>query len=317
MPLTLEQYADYLDTRDDLHWPAPPEFKHAKARPFLERLPDVRVVTWGVYGTLLAIAEKELHFVHPNAFIMDLALDKTIQEFKMWKAMTRKPGKPSEYMRLLYTNALDELRMLPAAGEKHPEIQVEKIWEMIVNKLLQNEYEFDGAFFGFVAEYSRKIAYFFHASMQGTACYGGAAEALRAVASAGLSQGLLGDGQTFTCVQLHRGLRGQDARLELNALIPTTRRVLSAEVRARRPSERLFKEMLNRLAKEDISPGEVLHVGNTLERDVAPAKRLGMRTALFAGDKRSVEASAEQMKQPNLRPDVLLTELPQIANVVG
>ena len=51
--------------------------------------------------------------------------------------------------------------------------------------------------------------------------------------------------------------------------------------------------------------------------DVVPARRLGMKTALFAGDKQSLQATPEQLKEPASRPDVLLTELSQIADVIG
>ena len=40
-------------------------------------------------------------------------------------------------------------------------------------------------------------------------------------------------------------------------------------------------------------------------------------TGLFAGDKVSLQATSEQMKEPAARPDVLLTELTQIADVIG
>ena len=46
MPLSLEQYASYLDTRSDLPWPAPPEAAPVKARPYLERLPGIRAVMY-------------------------------------------------------------------------------------------------------------------------------------------------------------------------------------------------------------------------------------------------------------------------------
>jgi putative hydrolase of the HAD superfamily len=61
----------------------------------------------------------------------------------------------------------------------------------------------------------------------------------------------------------------------------------------------------------------VLHIGSRAALDIAPARRLGMKTALFAGDKASLQASREQMKETATRPDVLLTELCQIADVVG
>ena len=60
-----------------------------------------------------------------------------------------------------------------------------------------------------------------------------------------------------------------------------------------------------------------LVIGQRLAQDVVPARRLGMRTALFTGDKASLRATPEQLKEPASRPDVLLTELSQIAEVVG
>src|SRR3954471_19320712 len=120
MPLTLEQYATYLDTRRDLPWPAPPQPTPVKARPHLVRLPGVRAVMWNVYGTLLAIPGGELLFEHPQPFVMSLALDKTIQEFKMWASMSRKPGQPSEYMLTVYKQLLSEQLSVPGGTERHP-----------------------------------------------------------------------------------------------------------------------------------------------------------------------------------------------------
>lgn len=316
MPLTLEQYASFLDTRHDLPWPAPPAATPVKAKPHLTRLPRVRAVLWSTYGTLLAIPTGELLFEHPTAFIMSNALDKTIQEFKMWGSMSRKPGQPSEYMGSIYKQLLTEQLVAPP-GERHPEAAAERVWEAILKRLMQKDYKFDAGFFGSLNEYSRKIAYFFHASLQGTACYEGAAAALRHVHDAGLSQGLLGDGQCFTAVQLQRGLAAQDGEAKLDDVMTDGLVVLSHELRGRKPSERLFRHALEKAQALGLSAGEVLHVGSSVPRDLLPAKRLGMATALFAGDKASLQATAEQLKEASSRPDVLLTELGQITEVVG
>ncbi len=316
MPLTLEQYAAYLDTRD-LPWPAPPEVKPVKARPHLVRLPGVRCVLWDVYGTLLCLAGGELCFEHPQPFVMDVALEKTIQEFKMWGSMSRKPGQPSEYLKQVYRQVLLEQRSVPGGGERHPEIAADRLWEAIVKKLLQKDYRFDAGFYGSLNEFTRKVAYFFHASLQGTACHPGAAAALAHVAGKGLTQGLLGDGQCFTTVQLQRGLAAQDPDARLERLLTDGVSVLSHEARGKKPSERLFRQALSNLSGRGIAAAEVLHVGCRVEKDLVPARRLGLRTALFAGDRESLQATAEQMKDPHTRPDVLLTELSQIAEVVG
>jgi FMN phosphatase YigB (HAD superfamily) len=317
MPLTLEQYATYLDTRTDLHWPAPPAVERPKARPHLVRLPEVRAVLWDVYGTLLAIPGGELAFEHPQPFVMSVALDKTIQEFKMWGSMSRKPGQPSEYLQTVYTRILAEQRTFPGGGERHPEVDSQRLWEAILKRLLQKDYKFDAGLFGSLNEFSRKVAYFFHASLQGTACYPGAASALRHVGDAGLGQGLLGDGQCFTRVQLQRGLSAQDSDVSLDSVLTEGLVSLSYEVRARKPSERLFRHALDALAGRGLEPREVLHVGSRLQQDLVPARRLGMRTALFAGDRGSLQATPEQLRESASRPDVLLTELDQIASAVG
>ncbi len=319
MPLSLEQYASYLDTRGDLPWPAPPEATPVKARPHLERLSGIRAVLWNVYGTLLAIPLGELVFEHPQAFIMSNALDRTIQEFKMWASMTRKPGQPSNALRLMYDQVLLEQRGITGpGGEKHPEVLAERVWEAILKKLMQKDYKFDATHFGSLNEYSRKIAYFFHASLQGTACYEGAAIALRDVRAAELSQGLLADGQCFTTVQLQRGLDRQKGS-RLDDLMDDDLVILSCDVqlRARKPSDRLFKQAVTALGEKGIEPEEVLHVGSRIAQDIIPARKLGMKTALFAGDKVSLQATPEQLKEPNSRPDVLLTELSQIVEVIG
>src|SRR5947199_10016385 len=143
---------------------------------------------------------------------MDVALDKTNQECKMWASRTRKPGQPADYLRRVYADLLTEQRMVPGGNEKYPEIISERLWEGFIKKLLQKDYKFDAGFYGSLNEFSRKVAYFFHASLQATACYAGAAAALRHVKERGLQQGLLADAQCFTMVQLQRGLAQQDPK---------------------------------------------------------------------------------------------------------
>jgi FMN phosphatase YigB (HAD superfamily) len=316
MPLTLEQYASWLDKRD-LPWPAPPIPQPPRARPHVVAMPAVRLVTWNIYGTLLNISTGGLLFEHPDGFVMDIALGKTVQEFKMWGSMSRKPGQPEEYMREIYNRVLDEFKLAPSPGEKYPEVPVEKVWEGIVKKLLQKEYKFDTGFFGSLNEYSRKIAYFFHASLQGTACYPGAAQALEHVQSLGVAQGLVADAQCFTLVQLQRGLTRDAGVVGIDTLFERPLRMLSCEMGSRKPSERLFKPLLAAAAARGLEPSQVLHVGSRIAQDLAPAKKLGMRTALFAGDRESLQASPEQLKDAASRPDAMLTELGQIAEILG
>lgn len=315
MPLTLEQYVERLDSRTDLPWPAAPKIGAPKAKPALRAMP-VKAVFWTVYGTLVAVPQGELLFEHPQEFVTAAALDKVIKEFKMWNSMSRKPGAPAEYMKELFDKALTVLRLAGSGGEKFPEVQGERIWDDIVKKLQQKDYKFDATTYGSLDDYVKKIAYFYHASIQGSGPYPGAAEALRLLAERGVAQGLLADGQCFTPGQVQRCLRQQDPDFDLNAVIPPALRIISAEKKARKPSDTLFKAAVAAAGARGLAPSAVLHVGSNLARDIGPAKRHGFRTALFAGDKSSLSATPEQLKDAALRPDALITELPQVLELI-
>ena len=112
MGLSLREYATWLHERQ-LLWPAAPQTEPAKATPYLAPLPGIKAVTWNVYGTLLTIADGQLLLQHPQAIRMQIAMEKTIQEFNMWGSMTRRPGQPWEYFLPKYNTAVVVLLYIP------------------------------------------------------------------------------------------------------------------------------------------------------------------------------------------------------------
>lgn len=313
MPLSLEQYIERLGERTDLPWPVAPKIDPPKAKPHLNQF-SVRAVLWTVYGTLVAVPQGELLDEHPQEFVTEAALDKLIKEFKMWNSMSRKPGAPAVHLKESYTKGLSTLRMTGSGGEKYPEVAVERVWDDIVKKL--RDYNYDNITYGAPVDFAKKLAYFYQASIQGAGPYPGAAETINAIAAGGRLQGLLADGQCFTFGQLQRCLKQQDPGFDANLRFPINLRLISAERKAKKPSESLFKAAAQVCAAQGIKAGEVLHVGSNLARDIAPAKKQGFRTALFAGDRNSLVATPDQLKDPAYRPDVMLTELTQLLEVI-
>ncbi|TXT27666.1 MAG: putative hydrolase of the HAD superfamily [Planctomycetota bacterium] len=84
----------------------------------------------------------------------------------------------------------------------------------------------------------------------------------------------------------------------------------------KKPSRTLFSTAAEAFARQGLEPAEVLYVSNRWPDDLTVAKQLGFRTALFAGDKNSVHANADELLTSELRPDRLLTELTQIRNLL-
>ena len=318
MPLSLEQYAAYLD-RQDHQWPVPPRAEPTDLAPRLEPLEDIRAVTWNIYGTLVAIRGGGLVYDMPESFEATVALEKTIQQFKMWNAMTRKPGRPSEYLAEIYRTMLRRtlLERGSQSSSGHPEIKVEMIWQAIVGRLQQNQYTFDTRYFGDIHAYSQKIAYFFHTCFQGIGPYADALATVRQVKASGYLQGIVADGQCFTPLQLLRALRRQGPVARMGDVFETELQAYSCELRARKPAGRLYRFVLDALEKRGIGPTQVLHVSNDWPGDLEPAKSYGMKTALFAGDAGSLRPGPLDVHSSASGPDAIVVSLPQLADVLG
>lgn len=317
MAKTLQEYLDWLDERG-LIWPSPPEAVPAKATPYLKPLKGIKAVTWSVYGVLLRISDGELLYDVEERMRMQVAMDKTIQEFNMWQHMFRKPGPPWEQMYEQYRQLVQSQQMA-GTGRKGdaPEVDLSGLWLTLLGRLAKKDYSYDVSLYGDPEEFADKVACFFHASLQGVEAAAGARTAVTAVAEAGLRQGILSDGQAFTLVQLLRALRTQGTLPPLGQLFDLEHVTFSFQEGVRKPSPSLYESALEKLEEDGIRPRQVLHVGCRLRDDLAVAKRYGMRTALYAGERLSLRATKEDLQDAGMKPDRLMTELAQIRDILA
>ena len=77
-----------------------------------------------------------------------------------------------------------------------------------------------------------------------------------------------------------------------------------------KPGKFLFQKLARSLP-----PEKTLYLGNDLLKDIAPAAACGFKTALFAGDERSLKLPSHRQDLP--QPDAIVTELTQISNILG
>ncbi|MCA9080870.1 MAG: HAD family hydrolase, partial [Planctomycetaceae bacterium] len=317
MSQTLTQYLDWLDERQDLLWPAPPAFRPLKATPTLKPLHGIRLVTFNPYGTLLHIDQGRLVHLHPQKVRTQIALEKTINEFNMWNSMSRKPGQPWEYMLQQYTKLLEE-RQMAGTGRKgdYPEIDSTAIWHKVVERLRKNEYQYDEDRLGDPAELAEKVAYFFHASMQGVAASTNAVATLLHLQEQGIRCGLLGDGQSFTVPQIMRAFRQQRSLASPGLVLSNDSLILSTQVGLRQPSPGLYEHARDVVRTLGIQPGQVLHVSHRHEDDLVLAKAAGFRCALYAADEATCLVEKAKIRDPELRPDRLITDLKQLRDIL-
>lgn len=79
-----------------------------------------------------------------------------------------------------------------------------------------------------------------------------------------------------------------------------------------KPSKELFEIAAERFASLGISRSACLFVGNDMLNDIWAAAACGWRTALFAGDARSLRMRENDERCRNLRPDLIITALAQL-----
>jgi putative hydrolase of the HAD superfamily len=86
----------------------------------------------------------------------------------------------------------------------------------------------------------------------------------------------------------------------------------------KKPGLIFYEHFLEKGKKElpDLKAENYLYVGNDMLKDVYPAHELGMKTALFAGDSRSLKWRKDDARTKNLSPDLVITELRQLLECV-
>ncbi|MDZ7693344.1 MAG: HAD family hydrolase [Balneolaceae bacterium] len=89
--------------------------------------------------------------------------------------------------------------------------------------------------------------------------------------------------------------------------------VWSYQASVKKPSLHFYERFEKALIqKHKMKPDQVLYVGNDMLKDVMPASKLGMRTALFAGDTRSLKLRPDDPRCSDISPDIVITELNQV-----
>jgi putative hydrolase of the HAD superfamily len=92
----------------------------------------------------------------------------------------------------------------------------------------------------------------------------------------------------------------------------------SFQVLEAKPSTKMFHHVIEHLAKQfGIAQHETVYVGNDMLNDIWTASQCGLKTALFAGDQRSLRLREDDPGCAGLEPDVVITKLSQLLTVTG
>lgn len=269
--------------------------------PRLPRLPEVRAVLFDVYGTLVqsAAGEISLHAQEDRSapfYRLAEALSGTIS-FDRVEALAQR-----------YYEKIGEVHTARRAlGVQHPEVDIVTVWHSLAEEFpeLQRGGQ-DGHF-----PQARWLALRFELEANPVAPMPGARELLRELRERGILLGIVSNAQFYTPLLFPLLFDGSPEELGFAFSVWSYR-----EGEAK-PSEKLYQNAAEWFAKAyNLEAGSLLMVGNDLRNDVAPAAAVGMKTALFGGDRRSLRLRADDPAYRDCEPDIILTALTQLREVL-
>jgi len=263
----------------------------------LPHVADIRAVLFDVYGTLLISASG------------DIGADSGREEIKAFaETCDGVPGVPGVSVSasarerapaMVKQVILERHAELRSRGVDYPEVNIVDIWRDALGRLDTNLTE----------PVLRRMALEYECRVNPVWPMPGAARLLADLRRRGLRLGIVSNAQFYTPLALH-ALLGKP--LPDLGFTPDYC-VWSYREREAKPSTALYKKALTTLEVQDrIAPEQVLYVGNDRRNDIWPAAALGCRTALFAGDRRSLRLRADDPRLVRVRPDAVVTALAQL-----
>jgi putative hydrolase of the HAD superfamily len=256
------------------------------------RLHDIRAVIFDVYGTLIDYWRPEFDHRESKEAALQAAFRQTADYFgfteyllKMNSADTAEKTLHDLYHGLI---ALDHEKARNKSVDT-PEIRIDRIWKVIVLMLKRHGYNPVRASFGTPDDLARCAAYYYNAVALGGNLFPNVVEALVALKKDNIRLGIVSNAQFYTPIDLTLLIREQsentyDDYLELfdEDLI-----FYSYEYGVAKPGRLLFEKLYNALYESHILPAQTVFVGNDLALDIQTAQDVGMKTALYCGDRKS------------------------------
>jgi putative hydrolase of the HAD superfamily len=268
----------------------------------LNKLPGIRAVLFDIYGTLVISGSGEVGTVRQSA-----------REDALAEALEAVGLAPTGAIGLGLQYSFDLIEELHAEGRRrgidYPEIDIVDIWAAVLDCLQHR-----GAIpqRPFACEDLKRLATEYEARTNPVWPMPGLPECLAGLGGAGLPMGLVSNAQFYTRelfpALLQRSTDGCGFAPDLQ--------IYSYEQGFAKPGEGLYRLAAERLAVRGIAPSETLHVGNDMLNDIAPAQRVGFRTALFAGDSRSLRLRVDDPQVRGIRPDLVVTRLPDLIGCI-
>ena len=280
----------------------------APLTPRLPRLAGIRAVLFDIYGTLIVSGAGEIGASvsdGPSAPNQQAAFSKALH------AAGLDYGGDGRQGALLWREQIEAShRADRAAGIPFPEVDIVEIWRRACARLLERgdlasppAADFD----------YRRLAIEYENRINPVGPMPGLASCLQRLTGLGQVLGIISNAQFFTPLLFPAIMDATLDQLGFDRHL----RFYSYQQKQAKPGLHLYRLAITALAQRRIPPASVLYVGNDLRNDIWPAAQVGYRTALFAGDGRSLRLREDDPNRNQYgTPDAIVTHLEQIPELI-
>lgn len=255
------------------------------------RMGPRRAILFDVYGTLLVSGAGEAGRVQAQPPGMD-RLPELLKRYGIEHA-------PRKLQSMVCQAIAADHRRQRAKGIDFPEVDIVRIWQAIIG--LRNR------------SVAKAFALTYELITNPVFPMPGALTLIRFFKERGMPMGIVSNAQFYTPIVLawFFGRDGHDSGFDPRLHFYSWREGCA------KPSAILFDRAKATLASMGVPTESALYVGNDMRNDIQPAAEAGFRTALFAGDRRSLRLRREDEQCRDASPDWVVTELGQLAAAAG
>jgi putative hydrolase of the HAD superfamily len=252
---------------------------------------DIRCVLFDIYGTLFISGSGDISLAKQNS--PQLAeLRSLLAKYEIHKT-------PRAVLDEFHGAINARHKELRNKGIDYPEVKIDRIWQQVLQADDQN--------------IARQFALEFELISNPVYPMPNLAELLSTGRQQDILMGIISNAQFYTPYLFNLFLDSDPQGLGFSPdLIFYSYRFEMAK-----PSVALFKLAAEKLKEKEIQPPSVLYIGNDMLNDIYPARKAGFKTALFAGDQRSLRMRSDDPRCRDLTPDLVVTDLGQLIAVIG
>ncbi len=296
---------DYLNQLDELQ-PLPTQVRES-----WKPEANLRACIFDIYGTLLISASGDIDQAEFSTGFLEKALKKGHIDINAKSIHTR--DEILQHLLKDFRRFIEqEHARLTGNGYPHPEVVITRIWQ----KTLKRHHQAGNIA---ITKHSniKVLALFFELMANKIYPMPGMQTTLEHLREKGVHLGIVSNAQFYTPMIMNFFLGKPLTETDQIRHFEPALSIFSYQTGRAKPDTALFELLKERLhTNHGISPAETLYVGNDMYKDIWPASQVGFKTALFAGDRRSLRLRETYKELRNLRPGFIIKDLTSLAKMI-